>query len=203
MNICPKTIYIRRKNTDAKNIKTDRLEINPPDDCIASIRNIVINFDETVAVMFLGFHTKDKKYCTIYKQTNAEKYFCDNKPIKYVHFYFSIDGCPPGETEYLVAFLPRSKTIAELSVLANELRNVTEWLKIKQINCLIFRFGAPVHGMGDSMHWQKQLDKNIKEMKALSVIRTMRGRIKEISVSLQNKNLTISKNYPMENINVS
>jgi hypothetical protein len=198
-------VYIKRKKIDEESIGTDRLEINPTDDCIASIKNVVVNFDETVSVRLLGFHVKDNKYCTTYKETDVEecKCFCDNKTVKYVHFYFSIDGYDPNETEYLIAFLPRSKTTSELSVLTRELCTVAEWLGTKQINCLIFKFGAPVHGMGDSMHWQKQLDKNIKETKALSLISAMRGRIKDIPVSLRNKNLTISKNFPMENINVS
>jgi len=203
MSICPKVITIRRKKKYEGDIETDRLPIDPTSDSIASIKNIVINFDEAVSVMFLAFHINNNVYCEKYKIQEAEKRICDNKDIKYAQFYFSLSGCSPDESEYLVAFLPRFKECSELSKLANELCNITEWLDIKQINCIVFRYGAPVHGTDDIRHWQKQFTKAIKEMKELSLIYKMDGRIKHISTFLKNINLTISKNEPLENINVS
>ncbi|MCL1927672.1 MAG: hypothetical protein FWG07_02620 [Treponema sp.] len=203
MNICPKMINIRRKKIDEGDVETDRLTIDPTDDSIASIKHIVVNFDEPVAVRFLAFHIKEKMYCAKYKILNAEKRICDYKNIRYVHFHFSLSGYSPNESEYLIAFLPRFIDCSRLSILTNELCAIAEWLGIKQINCIVFRYGAPVHGIGDSTHWQKQLNKAIKETKELSLLYKFVGRIRPIPISLKDKNLTISKNAPLENINVS
>jgi len=203
MSICPKIITIRRKKINEEDIETDRLPINPTYDSIASIKNILINFDEAVSVLFLAFHITNNDYCARYKIKEADKKVCDNKNIKYVHFYFSLDGYSSDESEYLVAFLPRFVKCSDLPTLANELCNMAEWLDIKQVNCIVFRYGAPVHGMEDITHWQKQFNKTIKETKELYMLYKIAGKIKYIRTSLKEKNITISKNIPLENINVS
>ena len=201
MNICPKVITIRRKKINEEDIETDQLPITPTYDSIASIKNIIIHFDEAVSIMFLAFHTTNNAYCAKYKNKKADKKVCDNKNIQYVHF--SLDGCHPDDSEYLVAFLPRFVNYSELSTLTDELCNIAEWLDIKQINCIVFRYGAPVHGMDNSTHWQRQFDKTIKETKKLFMLYKIAGKIKHIPTSLKEKNITISKNIPLENINVS
>jgi len=203
MNICPKLITIRRKKINEGDIETDRLPLDPTYDNIALIKNILIHVDEAVSVMFLSFHTKDKAYCARYKVQEAEKRVCDNKNIQYTHFYFSLDGCNPDESEYLIALLPRFVKCSELSTLTNELCNIAEWLDIKQVNCIVFRYGAPVHRMDDSTHWQKQFNKAIKETKELSMLYKISGKIKHIPTFLKEKNIIISKNAPFENINIS
>jgi len=203
MNICPKVIIIRRKKIDEEDIETDRFPIDPTFDSIASIKNIVINFDDAVSILFLGFHVNNKVYCTKYKIQEAGKKVCENKKIKYTQFHISLSSYSPNDSEYLIAFLPRIIQCSELSKLADELCGIAEWLEIKQINCVVFRYGAPVHEMDGTMHWQKQFNKAIKEMRNLSLVNRIDGKIKHIPISLKNKNLTISKNFPMENINVS
>jgi hypothetical protein len=147
MNICPKVITIRRKKINEGDIETDRLSLNPTYDSIASIKNIIVNFDEDVSVMFLAFHTTNNDYCAEYKIQVADKKVCDLKNTQYVHFYFSLGGYHADESEYLVAFLPRFVKCSELPTLTNELCSMAEWLDIKQVNCIVFRHGAPVHGM--------------------------------------------------------
>jgi hypothetical protein len=203
MNICPKVITIRRKKNNEGNIETERFPIDPTYDSIASIKNIVINFDEAVSFMFLAFHIKDDVYCAKYKIHNADKRVCEIKNIQYAHFYFSLGGYSPDESEYLVAFLPRIMQYSELSRLTNELCGIAEWLELKNINCIVFRYGKPVHITENNKHWQKQFDNAIKETKELYLLYKMEGRIKYIPTFLYNKNLTISKNIPLENINVS
>jgi len=203
MNMCPRVITMRRKKRDEGDIETEQFPIDPANDSIASIKNIVINFDEAVSIMFLAFHVKDSLYCTRYKIDKADKRVCENKNIQYAQFHFSLDGYTSDESEYLVAFLPRIIQDSELSKLTNELCGIAEWLGIKQINCIVFRYGAPVHGMDNITHWQKQLNNAIKETKKLSLLTKMEGKIKHIPTFLENKNLTISKNIPLENINVS
>jgi hypothetical protein len=203
MNLCPKVLTIRRKKISEGDIETDRLPLAPTYDCIASVKNIVINFDEAVSMIFLAFHTRNNAYCEKYKLQEAEKRYCDNNNILYVHFYFSLGGYSASESDYLIAFLPRSKGCSELPKLTNELCNIAEWLGIKYINCIVFRYGKPAHGMDNTMHLQKQLDIAIKDAKGLSLVYKMVGRIKEIPVSLEEKNITISKNIALANINVS
>jgi len=203
MDICPKKITIRRKKKDEGDIVTDKLPIDPTYDSIASIKNIFIHFDEDVSLMFLAFHIKDGIYCAEYKIQEAGKRVCEIKNIQYAHFYFSLRGCSSDESEYLVAFLPRIMQYSELPKLANELCDVAEWLGLKYINCVVFRHGKPVHGTEDIKHWQKQLNKAIKETKNLYNFYKMEGRVRFIPAFLKNKNLTISKNIPLENINVS
>ena len=203
MDVCPKTIHIRRTKTNNDSIKTDRLEIIPTDECIASINNIIVNFDETVSVKFLGFHAKNNMYCKTYKNPNAKKIFCKEMIMKYVHFYFSVDTGIQNNDAYLVAFLPRTKTTSELTILAEELCAAVKWLEIQQINCFIFRFGVPSHGTENAMHWQKQLNKNINEMKERLFITNIQGTVREVSRALSRVNLTISKESQMYRINVS
>jgi hypothetical protein len=203
MTICPKVLTIRRKKKTEGDIETDRLSLNSTYDCIASINNIVINFDESVSIMYFAFHTINNAYCTEYKLLEADKRVCDNKNLNYVHFYFSLGGYSASESEYLVAFLPRFTICSDLFIFSYVLCSVAEWLGIKQINCVVFRHGKPVHGMDDSTHLQKQLDKAIKETKEFSILHKMVGRIRDIPTSLKEKNLTISKNIALANINVS
>ena len=203
MNVCPELLTIRRKKKNEDDIETEKFPIEPTDDSISSVKNIVINFDEAVSFIFLAFHTKNNAFCSRYKIKEAEKKVCDNKNIQYTQFYFSLKGYSYNESEYLVAFFPRFIDCSDLPILANELCSIAEWLDIKEINCIVFRHGKPVHGMDDIMHWQRQLDKAIKETRKLSLLRKIDGRIKHIPVSLKNKNITISKNIPFENINVS
>jgi len=203
MDICPKVITIRRKKKDDGDIETDRFSIDPTYDSIALIKNIVLNLDEAVSLILLTFHINEKSYCTKYKIHKAGKRVCDIKNLHYAHFYLSLDGHSPDESDYIVAFLPRIMKYSELLKLANELCSIAEWLDIKYINCIVFRYGKPVHGMDDIKHWQKQLNSAIKETKELYLLYKMEGRIKHIPTFLNNKNLTISKNIPLENINVS
>ncbi|GBU27435.1 hypothetical protein R84B8_00965 [Treponema sp. R8-4-B8] len=114
-----------------------------------------------------------------------------------------LDGCHPDETNYLVAFLPRFVKCSDLPTLTKELCNTAEWLEIKQVNCIVFRYGAPVHGMDDSTHWQRQFNKSIKETKELYMLYKIAGKIKHIPTFLKEKNIIISKNITLENINVS
>jgi hypothetical protein len=203
MNICPKLITIRRKKESEDDIITDRLPVFPTNDQIASIKNIVINFDEAVSIRFLAFHTGNNSYCSKYKIQNADKRVCEYPNMNYVHFYFSLGGYTFKDSEYLVAFLPRVLKYTDLPKLTNEFCNIAEWLGIDYINCIVFRYGAPVHGMDDSRHWQKLLDKAVKETKGLSLLHKMEGMIKHIPITVENRNLTISKANPFENINVS
>jgi len=203
MDICPKVITIVRKKKNEGDIETELFPIDSTHDSIASIKNIILNFDETVSLLFLGFHIKDDIYCTKYKIHKADKRVCEIKNIQYAHFYFSLGGYSHDESDYLVAFLPRIIKYSELSILAQELCNIAEWLNLKYINCIVFRYGKPVHGMDNIVHWQKQFDNAIKETKNLYNFYKMEGKIKFVPTFVKNKNLTISKNIPLENINVS
>lgn len=201
MIFCPKTITLRR----AKDIGSDKIDIIP-DDSVAAVKSITIHIDEPVAIMLLAFHVKNKSYCGKYKVTDAEKRFCDTIiiDIDYVHFYLSLEGYSPDESKHLIAFLPRLKDYSELDKLANEFCKVTKWLEIKEkTNCLVFRYGPPVHGTDNIRHWQKQFEKNIEETKGVYAIHRMEGKIKHIPISASNKNMTISKNNLFNNINVS
>jgi hypothetical protein len=195
---CPKTITLRR----AHDAGSDKLDIIP-DNSIAAIKSVIIHIDEPVAVMLLGFHVKGKLYCEKYRLDNAEKRFCDNV-VDYIHFYLSLEGYSLGESKYLIALLPRLKVYGELEKLANEFCTVTEWLEIKEkINCLVFRYGPPVHGMDNIKHWQKKFKEKIENSRQLYVIPRMEGNIKHIPISSHDRNLTISKNNLFDNINVS
>jgi hypothetical protein len=203
MNICPELLTVRRKPKNKGDIVTDLIPVCPTSDKIASVNNIVIHFDEAVSVRFLAFHVDNKAYCQKYKIQDAERRLCEKSGMCYVHFYFSLDGYSFKDSEYLVAFLPRFVKCDDLSKLTNELCDVAEWLGIDYINCIVFRHRSTAHGMDDSSHWQKQLNKAVEETKKLSLLHKMEGMIKHIPVSLKDKNLTISKAAPLENINVS
>jgi hypothetical protein len=197
--ICPPKITIRRTHDRG----SDRICITP-NDSVASIEKVVVNIDEPVSIMPLAFHTKDKVYCDMYKLEIADKRFCDTV-INYVHFYFLIGGYPVDKSAYLIAFLPRWKKQSELDRLVNELWETVEWLEIRQkINCVVFRHGPPVHGTDNLFHWQKQLEKNIKETRTLYITTLqMDGKIKHVPTSLVDKHLTVSSNNPFACFNVS
>jgi len=57
--------------------------------------------------------------------------------------------------------------------------------------------------MDNITHWQRQFNNTIKETKELSILYKIAGKIKHIPTFLKEKNITISKNIPLENINVS
>jgi hypothetical protein len=117
LNICPKTIILRR----TPKFGSDRLDIIPTDPGIASIKSVVTHINEPLSIMFIGFHTKNKAFCAEYKITGDVKRVCDIEiKINYVHFYLSLEGYPAGESEYLVAFLPRFQPPSELQNLSNE-----------------------------------------------------------------------------------
>jgi hypothetical protein len=153
--------------------------------------------------MLLAFHVQGKLYCKEYRLDNAEKRFCD-VAVNYIHFYLSLEGYPLDESKYLVALLPRVKNYNELEKLADELCKVTEWLEIKEkTNCLVFRYGPPVHGTDNIKYWQKQFEKSIEATRQLYIVHRMEGRIKHISILPSAKNLTISKNSLFDAINIS
>jgi hypothetical protein len=186
LNICPNNIVIRRTH----DVGSDKIDIISSGS-IASIQSIIIHIDEPVSIMLLAFHTKNKYYCRKYKNEDADKKFCDNK-IDYIHFYLSLEGFPSDESKYLIGFLPRYKNIFELEKLADEFCKVTEWLKVtERVNCLVFRYGLPVHGTD-----------NI-DTRQLYIIHQMEGMIRHIPQKSSNKNLTVSKNSLFNSITVS
>jgi hypothetical protein len=198
LSICPKVVTIRRTKTP----RSDRLTISPVGST-ASIENIVVNIDEPVNVRLLAFHVMGMSYCANYKIIDAEKRFCLDIKSQYVHFHIQKEGYPPEMSEFLIALLPRSKTESELYRLANELCDIAEWLDIKQkINCIIFRYGPPVHWMDDSVRWQKQLEGAIKETRLNYFIDKIVGRIKHIQEG-DKRNLTIHNAALFESINIS
>jgi hypothetical protein len=196
--ICPKVVTIRRTKVP----HSDRLTISPIGNT-ASIANIVVNIDEPVMIRLLAFHVIGMSYCSNYKIVDAEKRFCSDIKSQYVHFHIQKDGYPPEKSEFLIACLPRNKTEGELYQLAKELCDITEWLDIKQkTNCIIFRYGPPVHWMDDSVRWQKQLEIAIKETRINYLIGQIAGRIKHVRED-DNRNLTIYNADLFESINIS
>jgi hypothetical protein len=194
--ICPKPITIRR--TKAPN--SDRLAIVPVDS-IASIENIVINIDEPVTIRLLAFHTIGKFYCSDYKIEPAEKRLCLDIESKYIHL--SKEGYPAEKSEFLLAFLPRSKTAGELCHLTKELCDIIEWLEIKQnVNCIVFRYGPPVHRNDDSIYWQKQFETIINETRRDYLIGQITGRIRHVRED-DYKYITIHSANLFESINIS
>lgn len=200
MSICPKRIILRR----AQGSGSDRLKIDPTDDSIASIRAVVTHVNEPVLITLLGFHTRRRAYCAEYRIEEAVKRACD-MTVDYVHFCILMEGYPADESEYLVAFLPRFKPSSELQKLTNEFCYIAKWLEIKRkINCLVFRYGPPVHGTENIMHWQKRFQRILKETRDSYVAPfQVEGRAREVLTSLVEKNMTISKNLPFKCINVS
>jgi hypothetical protein len=198
LTICPGTTTVRRTKT----LYSDRLTIVPVDS-IASIANIIVNIDEPVTIRLLAFHTANNLYCSKLKAENAEKKFCLDIKSRYVHFHFLKDGYPPEKSEFLIAFLPRSKTKNELYQVAKELCDIAEWLGGKQkINCIVFRYGHPVHRMNDLMQWQKQLEKILCETQKNYFIGKIEGRVKDVRVD-KCKNITIYNTNLFESINVA
>jgi hypothetical protein len=165
---------------------------------------VVTHIDEPVSILLLGFHTKRRTYCAEYRIEDADKRICEIA-IDYVHFCISIEGYPVNESEYLIAFLPRMILPAGLQKLADEFCYIAEWLEIAQkINCLVFRYGPPVHNTDNIMHWQKQFQRNLEETRALYIVSSrVEGRVRHIATSPVEKNMTISKNQLFECITVS
>jgi hypothetical protein len=172
-------------------------------DCVASIKNVIVNIDEPVNIRFLAFHTIGKLLCNEYKDEKAEKIFCKDINAKYVHFHFSINGYSSDNSEYLVAFLPRSKMYGELYQVATELCDIIEWIEFRRkVNCILFRYGHPIHSMDSPFRWQKQLEKIITETRNDYTIGRVEGKIKHVRED-SCKSLTISAASLFDNINVS
>jgi hypothetical protein len=198
LEFCPNTICIRR--TERKG--SDRIDLTPVYD-LAFIEKIVINIDEPVIIRFLGFHVKDKTYCGSLKVQNVNKRFCFELKSRYVHFQIIKEGYPTEKALFLLAFFPRIKSDQELYQVVKELCDITEWLGIRQqINCIIFRYGAPRHQKDNRYQWQRNLEKTIKETKKLYTIGRFIGRIKHIQEN-NNRCLTISSANLFDSINVS
>jgi hypothetical protein len=214
MEICPREENIRRKEIEKGDFRgTDRLELNPTYDSIASIKNIIVNFDESVSIRFLVFHTTNNAYCKNYKINKPDEKICDicdKGKMQYVHFYFKfsfeINRNDVIEYKYLVAFLPFSANCSELSTLTNELYQMAKKLKIKKAYCKVFRFeskSSPKHSGMDTFNWQKELNNAIENELFKPYI--IEDKIDNIERSLKEKNITISKNItnPLQQIKVS
>jgi hypothetical protein len=172
-------------------------------DCVASIKNVIVNIDEPVNIRFLAFHTIDKLLCNEYKDKKAEKIFCKDIDAKYVHFHFSIEGYPSDNSEYLVAFLPRSKMGGELYKVAKELCDIIEWIEFRQkVNCIVFRYGHPIHSTDSPVHWQRQLERIVTETRNDYTIGSVEGKIKHVREDAD-KSLTIGAASLFDNINIS
>jgi hypothetical protein len=160
-NICPKIQVIRRA-ADAPD--SDRLPINPSNIIIANIENIIANTPDAVSIRPLAFHALNKVYCGIYKDSLATKKYCtDVTPSQYIHLHISRGGLVNRE-EYLLAFLPHSKTETALTLVTDELKSTIHWLSLsKQIFFVIFRYGKPVQSSYNLKHWQNELQKAIQK----------------------------------------
>ena len=216
MNICPREKNIRRKKTNEGDFgETDRLSLDPSYDSIASIKKIIVNFDETVSVRFLAFHTTNKAYCKNYKIDKPDKKICDvcdKDKIQHVHFYFYFlfkNGHQHDvEYKYLVAFLPRSEQ-SKLSTLTDELYKMAKSLNIEQAYCKIFIYGGwprePVQSGMSTINLPKELNNAIEGKKNLFMPYKIEGKIDEISTSSEERNIIIYKNQndPLEQIKVS
>jgi len=198
LKICPKLKNIRR----TKEVGSDRVNLTSTNN-LASIRNIIINIDEPVAVRFLGFHINNVSYCKELKITNEDKKYCEMLKSQYVHIQLVKEGFPEDQSQFIIAFLPRIKLDHELEIVVKEICDVIEWLEIKQtVNCIIFRFGKPVHNTEDTFKWQRQLDKVIKQVRNYYMIGQINGLIKQVRQENE-KCLTVSAAYRFESINVS
>jgi hypothetical protein len=197
--LCPKAKIITRTSQEPL---SDRLSIVLPDgdeylEPVAYIESIIAQIDERVMVRLLAFHTEDGVYCAEYKDDNAEKRFCcDNSATRYVHFHCSIDRNP---VDYLLAFLPRSKNKEDLRTVVVELYMTAKWLNISQeINCIIFRYGRPIHESENKYHWQEILDNYLEEMKRTRKTPIIEAQIKHIQeksgTDKQHKRLYINVN---------
>ena len=198
MKICPNLINIRR----TKDADSDRISLTSTNN-LASIKNIIININEPVAVRLLGFHVNDALYCKKLKIANEDKKYCEKLKSNYVHFQLKKEGLSEDQSQFIIAFLPRNKLKHELEIVVKEICDVIEWLELKQnINCIIFRFGKPVHNTEDTYKWQRQLDKVIKQVKNYYLIGQINGMIKQVRQENE-KCLIVSAAYRFESINVS
>jgi hypothetical protein len=187
-NICPK-IQVVRRAADAPD--ADRLPINPSNIIIANIENIIANTPDAVSIRPLAFHSLNKVYCGIYKDSLATKRYCTDVTLsQYIHFHISKGGLVNNEG-YLIAFLPRSKTEAELKVVTDELNSTIDWLSLApKIFFVVFRYGKPVQSSDNLKHWQDELRKAIKESE-IPITYSIVPQIKFIQEN-NRKNLTVS-----------
>jgi hypothetical protein len=176
-NICPKIQTIRCV-ADASG--SDRLPIDPSNIIIANIENIIANTPDAVSIRPLAFHALNKAYCDIYKDNLATKKYCTDITLsKYIHLYIAKGGLVNSE-EYLIAFLPRSKTETELKLVTDELKSTILWLSLsKQIFFVVFRYGKPVQSSDNLKHWQEELCKAFKES-GIPIANSISPRIKFI-----------------------
>lgn len=202
MSLCPNKICIRRTKTPG----TEKIDLIPVRD-LAFIKKLVVEINEPTSIRFLAFHVKDKTYCDALKIEDADKRFCSVIKSKYVHFQIEKEGLPPERALFLLAFLPRIQPESELEQVVKELCDIIEWLGIKQrVNCIVFRYGAPVHRKDNSRHWQKSLEKTIEETRKLYTVGQIKARIEHIPENIQKnktRQLTIHAASPFESIDVS
>jgi len=178
--------------------------INLFSDCsIAFIENIVVNIDEPVIIKLLGFHVKDKLYCNSYELLEANKRFCEEIKLKYVHFQITKEMPAAERIMFIIAFLPRIKLDSELDLIIKEISATIDLLEINQtVNCLLFRFGKPRHQTDNKFKWQKQFDKKLAEINKKYKLGLINGRIKHVREDNE-KCLIISSALLFDSINVS
>jgi hypothetical protein len=188
-DICPKIRVVHRT---AGAPGSDRLPINPSNVIIANIENIIANTPDAVSIRLLAFHVFNNAYCGIYKDSLATKKYCaDVTPSQYIHLHIS-RGALVNSEEYLIAFLPRSKTETELKLITDELKSAIHWLSIsKQIFFVVFRHGKPVQSSDNLKHWQAELQRAIQES---GIDYSIMPQIKFIQEDIKKKNLTVSDN---------
>jgi hypothetical protein len=205
VNICPKSVTIRRVKGAAA---SDTVDIKPVSS-IANINKIIVNIDEPVNIKFLRFHKHDDYYCNKYKLLEYDKCYCnDIKTHNFVHFYITIEES--NNKAIILAFLPRNKTEVLLRQVANEICDICEWLEEKQnVNCIVFRYGKPVHRSDNKFKWARQLSLVLKEAREHS---TMAGSLtsrvnhisEETSLKVQKtRTMTIKPGNSLDCINVS
>jgi len=198
LNICPRDEIIRR----TKVVGSDKIDLIP-DYNIANIEKVVVHIDEPVVVKLLGFHVKDELYCNSYEITLADKRYCEGMISKYVHFQITKEVSATEQKIFLIAFLPRIKLDNELDHIANEISNTIDFLEINQnVNCLLFRFGKPIHHSDSNTHWQKQFDKRLAVINRKYKTIQINGRIKQVCEG-NGRSLTISSAPLFDSINVS
>ena len=197
MLICPQDIIIKR----TEEVGSDKFDLLPTND-IASIKSIEIHMDETIRIKLLGFHVNEKVYCDAYKIQGADKRYCETKKSKYIHFLIDDEGFLHDESMFVLAFLPRSKADNEIEKIVKELCEIINFFEIKQnINCIIFRFGKPIHDMDNLLKWQKVFDRKLIEINKNNLIKVY-GRIKHVREGGK-KCLTIRHAALFDSINVS
>lgn len=197
MKICPQDIIIKR----TEEVGSDKVDLLPTNE-IAAIKSIEIYMDETIRIKLLGFHVNEKAYCESYKILEADKRYCEAKKSNYIHFFIDKEGFLQDESMFVLAFLPRAKSENEIEKIVKELREIINFLEIKQnINCIIFRFGKPIHDTDNLLKWQKQFDKKLTEINKNNFIK-VNGRIKHIREDSK-KCLIIRRANLFDSINVS